>query len=105
MKQDKYLIRHDMAQMAETGIIPRILIFPKYAKTSQPRLEVMPKQAALNRLIKEEGGGIKFAPPYLKRRHSLFLAHLMKQVRVFRLYYRDQDVNQVPELLDSVFRR
>ncbi len=107
LKKEKVLVKtsEEFSLSKIKPTVPRVLIFPRFVKTAPTRLEAVTKQVALARLAKEELMGIKYAPPELERQHSLFLAHLTRQVKIFRLYYKDQDLDKIPGLLIQALSR
>lgn len=107
LKKEKILIDIDKnpTLVRTYRTVPRVLIFPRFTKKSTTRLEPVTKQIAFKRLAKEEVVSIKFVEAFVEKEHSLSLAHLIRQVKTFRLYYNDQDLERIPQLLTRVLDR
>lgn len=104
-KKDKILV--DVTKVYPSGaqqkVLPAVLIFPRYSRFAKARIELLNKKQIFKNLIKEEFMYLK--PSSYRARGERFniLASLLDQVRVYRLYYSDPYLRQIPSVVDSLF--
>lgn len=105
LKKNKVIVDYNgvFSKRKKWRIQPRVLIFPRFVRTTKTRLEPIAKQTALSTLMGREEKFIK-STPHIWRRHFAVLAQLVRQCQVYRLYYREEDLRQIPDVIESVFK-
>jgi hypothetical protein len=82
--------------------MPRLIIFPKFTKDSKTKIRPLNKQVALQYLIGDELRIFKGQYEYISQRHFKIVSNLIKQVRTYQIFYRDQDVNKIPKIINEL---
>lgn len=84
--------------------IPKIIIFPEYRRVSKIDIRPLDKQEAVYSLMKEDFTIFKDKYQDIPRRHFALLSRLVNQSKVFRLYYQDSKLKQIPAVIDELLK-
>ncbi|GEM_PF-1589507 len=96
----------DVARQFPVGkdktVRPCLLIFPRFVNSAKTRIEPLDKQRALARLAREEFSHIRYSGPRVYQNHFLILASLLRCVKTYKLFYRNQDLDKIPDLIKQL---
>ncbi|HOX54894.1 MAG: hypothetical protein PHI86_04135 [Candidatus Omnitrophica bacterium] len=81
---------------------PKLLIFPEFSLHSKTRIEAIDKQYALRRLVEDKFRIFQGQYENISKLHFETLSKLVKQVKTYKLIYKDQDVDMIPELVSRL---
>lgn len=106
-KKDKVAIHPGglLYQELKEAARPYLLIFPRWVKSSRTRIEPLNKAVILKHLLKEEPMYLKTSSQHVSPHRFDVVGRLLAQARVYRLYYRDEDIDKACIMIEDLLRR
>ena len=83
---------------------PYLLIFPQYVKSSDIKSRPIGRKSILNYLVREEFQHLRLWGRNISSTHFRVVTNLINQVKAYRLYYNDHNLNKIPGVISELLK-